>query len=80
MPKSEINSRPYNRTEKREVKKNKRSTDRALKSGVGKFAYSGAGPGRMHNSGGVASQARRELNNYTDNLVARKIKGKRGRK
>ncbi len=82
MPKSASNARPYNRSEKNEVKKNKRAISRAKKSGAypGDSAYESVGPGRMYNSGAAASQVRRTMAMIADRALAKKIKGKRGRK
>jgi hypothetical protein len=78
MPKSKINSRPDNRRQKAAAQRSKKVATAASKA-LGKAAYSGVGPGRMHNSQGKAAQATRTLAMEVDKRRARKIAPKRGR-
>lgn len=79
MPKSQKNTRPYNRTQKRDSKRTKKVMRKATTT-LGKGSFAGVGPGRMHNSSGVAAQALREVARKSDKVAARKLAAKRKRK
>lgn len=78
MPKSNSNTRPDNRRQKAAAQRSKKVVKSASKA-LGKMAFSGVGPGRMHNSQGAAAQATRSLAMEVDKRRARKIAPKRGR-
>lgn len=80
MPKGKT-SRPYNRSQKSEVKRNKAVGKRAAKTELAKSSFKAvSGPGRASKSAGQMAQARRSLGASLDKITAKKIKGKRGRK
>lgn len=76
MPKSRSNSRPDNRSQKREVKKRKSAGRRATKAKIGKEQFTMF----KNPSPGVAAQGRRSVAQMTDEIMAKKIKPKRGRR
>lgn len=80
MPKSGDNARPYSRSQKASAKKDKRALSMGTKAGLGKFNYSGTGPGRMHNSAGVAAQATRSLAGEASKKLAQRMSVRGGAK
>ena len=82
MPKSGDNSRPYNRTQKKQAQRDKKVLKRTNKAEgpYSNASFSGSGPGRKHTGAGESAQATRSLARMTDKLFAKKIKGRRGRK
>jgi len=76
MPRSESNTRPDNRSQKKQTKRNKK----ALARTPGKASFGGVGPGRMHNSGGVAAQATRTLLMRADKARAKQLIAERVRR
>ena len=79
MPKSQKNTRPDNRSQKRAGERIKKVMPKATKN-LGNASYAGVGIGRMYSTPAQSAQALREVAMKSDKVSARKIAPKRGRK
>lgn len=80
MPKSDINSRPYNKPQKRAAKQQVKTISRAKSKLAYEAGMNAAGDfNAAYVSQGSSAQAQRGMRKYLDDIKAKKMKPKRGR-
>ena len=77
MPKSEMNTRPDNRSQRRAGERIRKVMPKATET-LGNASYAGVGQGRRHSSPGKSAQALREVAMESEKIIARRIAPKRG--